>query len=134
MFKGSCHCGAVRFEIHGDIHGFKHCHCNTCRKIHGTVYGSSALTPASGFRLVAGEDRLRHYESSPGKRRCFCENCGSHVFAYQERDPEIIILRLGTIDDLGPLTPVAHIWVSHRAPWYSIRDDVPQFAEGHATP
>jgi ADP-ribosyl-[dinitrogen reductase] hydrolase len=134
MHYGSCHCKAVRFEIGSEIYGFKHCHCHTCRKIHGTVYGSSALTSASGFRLLEGNAQLQRYESSPGKRRCFCGNCGSHLFAYYEQDPEIIVLRLGTVDELEAIRPVAHIWVSEKAPWYSLCDEVPQFQQDLVEP
>jgi hypothetical protein len=59
MINGSCLCGTVKFEIHSEIYGYKHCHCPVCRKIHGSVFGSSALTEASGFHIVSGEDALR---------------------------------------------------------------------------
>jgi len=132
MLTGSCHCGVVRFEIKGEVYSFKHCHCWTCRKIHGTVFGSSALTSAAGFTLTAGEVSLERYESSPGKRRCFCKHCGSHVFAYYEADPSVIVLRLGTMENFPAQRPQAHIWVSHKAPWYEILDDTPQFAEDYS--
>jgi hypothetical protein len=129
MIPGGCHCGRVRYEVHGRIHGFKHCHCVDCRKIHGTVYASSALTEAAGFRIVQGEAELERYESSPGKRRCFCRHCGSHLFAYYERDPSVYILRAGTLDTPPDTRPELHIWVSQKADWYEILDDLPQFPE-----
>lgn len=45
---------------------FIHCHCATCRKIHGTLYGSSALVRSEDVHLVSGKDELNEYESSPG--------------------------------------------------------------------
>ena len=57
MVTGSCHCQAVRFEITEEIRGFMHCHCHTCRKINGTVYGSSALVTKAGFTIVTGRGR-----------------------------------------------------------------------------
>jgi GNAT superfamily N-acetyltransferase len=115
--------------MHGRIYGFKHCHCRTCRKIHGTVYGSSALTDAEGFRVTQGEPDIERYASSPGKRRCFCRHCGSHVFAYYENDPSFVVLRLGTLDSAPAIAAEAHIWVSHKAPWYQILDEIPKYAE-----
>lgn len=129
--EGSCHCGAVRFEVAGEIYGFKHCHCQSCRKIHGTAFGSSARTAASGFRVVAGAEQVRRYESSPGKYRCFCATCGSHLFAVYDADPSFVSLRVGVLDDPGALQPKAHIWVSQKAPWHRITDDLPQFPEGY---
>ena len=115
MLTGSCHCGAIRFEIKGEIYGFRHCHCHTCRKIHGTVFGSSALTASEGFTVTAGDPSLERYESSPGKRRCFCKHCGSHVFAYYEDDPSFIVLRLWTLEDFPASRPMAHLWEIGRA-------------------
>jgi len=132
MFTGSCHCRAVRFEIKGEIYGFRHCHCRTCRKIHGTVFGSSALTSAEGFTITSGEASLERYESSPGKRRCFCRRCGSPIFAYYEDDPALVVLRLGTVDDFPAHRPMAHIWVTQKAAWYEILDDIPQFEEDYS--
>lgn len=97
MLTGSCHCQTVQYEISQEIRGFMHCHCQTCRKIHGTVYGSSALVAKDGFKVVAGEEALTAYESTPGKKRCFCSRCGTHVYAYFDAQPDTIILRLGTI-------------------------------------
>src|SRR5262245_45196193 len=117
MFTGSCHCGVVRFEIKGEVYGFRHCHCRTCRKIHGTVFGSSALTSAAGFTVTAGEASLERYESSPGKRRCFCKHCGSHVFAYYEEDPSVIVLRLGGVGNYEAQRRMECIWVSYKVRW-----------------
>ena len=79
MITGSCHCQTVRFEISEEIRGFMHCHCQTCRKIHGTVYGSSALVRKTGFKVVAGADSITAYESSPGKKRSHVGNASSQV-------------------------------------------------------
>ena len=127
MITGSCHCQTVRFEISEEIRGFMHCHCQTCRKIHGTVYGSSALVRKTGFKVVAGEDSITAYESSPGKKRCFCARCGSHVYAYFDANPEEIILRVGTLDGEPGVRAQAHIWVGQKAPWYEILDSLPCF-------
>ena len=124
MLKGSCHCGTVRFEIGGALRNFMHCHCHTCRKINGTVFGSSAVTDAAGFRVVAGAEALTDYRSSPGKSRFFCSKCGAHVYARMDHKPGDIILRMGTLDSTFEDRPGGHIWVSHKAPWYDILDDL----------
>jgi len=129
MHQGSCLCGAIRFTIDADIRRFHHCHCQTCRKVHATVYGSSALVEASHFQISSGSESIASYESSPGKVRYFCSQCGTHVFARSARDANDIILRLGTLDgDLG-IKAMGHIWVSHKPDWYDITDDLPQSAE-----
>lgn len=129
MHTGSCLCQNVKFEIHSEIRRFHHCHCQTCRKVHATVYGSSALVNASSFHINAGKDFISSYDSSPGKTRYFCKNCGTHVFARCDRDPDDVILRLGTIDGDLRIKAVGHIWVSHKPDWYEIGDDLPQYSE-----
>ncbi len=126
MITGSCHCGNVKFEISSEIQGFKHCHCHTCRKIHGTVYGSSAVTSRDGFRIVSGSDSIKEYESSPGKKRCFCATCGSHVYAYRDDKPSFVIIRLGTLDGDQGIRATHHIWMSQKASWYEVVDDLPK--------
>ena len=120
MITGSCHCKSIEFEITSEITGFKHCHCQSCRKIHGTVYGSSALVEKAGFNLIKGESDLTRYESTPGKKRCFCKNCGSHVFAYFDSDPETIVLRMGLLDKMPDIKLEAHIWLADKPDWYDI--------------
>ena len=129
MLTGHCHCGAVAFEVNGPILTFQHCHCETCRRIHGTVYNSSAVTERAGFNLVRGADAITEYESSPGKKRCFCSRCGSPIYSYRDAEQRYIVLRMGTVDGDPGVRPSRHIWVSHKAPWYEILDDLPQLAE-----
>ena len=128
MITGSCHCGVVAFEISGPITGFEHCHCQTCRKIHGTVYGSSAVVAKRDFHLRQGEGKLAKYHSSPGKVRHFCSNCGSHLFAAEEGS-EDFILRMGMLDPGHGLRPEAHIYVEDKPEWYEILDSLPQYRE-----
>jgi hypothetical protein len=129
MLTGSCLCRRVRYQINGPIYRFVHCHCRTCRKVHGTVYGSSALVQNRNFQVVGGEDAVTRYESSPGKLRCFCSVCGTHVFA-QKADE--IILRVGTLDADPGIRPEAHIWMGDKAPWYEVCDELPKYNEGIA--
>ena len=127
MIKGGCHCGRVAFEITGPVSGFKHCHCHTCSKFHGSVYGSSALVENEHFSVFKGREHLTAYLSSPSKRRYFCSGCGCHVFAVEERQGrERTILRIGTLEPGHGLKPEGHIHVVDRADWYEIRDELPQ--------
>ncbi|MEO1919758.1 MAG: hypothetical protein ABGW81_08670 [Paracoccaceae bacterium] len=41
MHKGSCHCGAVSFEIKGDLSAPDACHCSICRKMSGHFYAAT---------------------------------------------------------------------------------------------
>ena len=129
MVSGGCHCGAVKFEVSEEIQGIIHCHCETCRKINGTVYGSTGFVPEGAFKIISGKNALTPYESSPGKNRWFCSRCGAHVFARSQASPDMVGLRIGTIDGDPGIRSKTHIWVSQKRDWYDLNDDLPRFEE-----
>lgn len=128
--QGSCHCGKVRYEVTGTPLRFAHCHCDDCRKIHGTTFGSSILVQAGDFSVLEGQAEVTAYESSKGKFRCFCRHCGAHLYARMDYQPDVVIVRVGTLEDGHGLKPQMHIWVKAKAPWYEIRDDLTRYPEG----
>jgi len=129
MVKGSCLCGAVGYELHGDLGPMAHCHCSMCRKHHGASFGTYIGVDPSGFRWIRGEESVTRYESSPGVHRGFCRTCGSSL---PIPDPAASkpFVPAGTLDDDPGQRPAAHIFVGSKAAWYEIRDDLAQF-EGY---
>jgi ADP-ribosyl-[dinitrogen reductase] hydrolase len=114
--RGSCLCGAIKYEVEQLDMPIGHCSCQTCRKAHAAAFTSTAGIYRNHFRLLNGEEKLTAYESSPGKKRYFCSVCGSHLFAARESQPHII-LRVATLDDDPVRKPEVHIWKSHEVPW-----------------
>jgi len=77
-YTGSCHCGAVRFDVTMALEGAVTCNCSICSRT-GAVL---AFAPASAFRLHSGEDALTDYQF--GKKRIhhlFCARCGVRSFS-----------------------------------------------------
>lgn len=126
MLKGTCACGAVRYEIAGPLVGpVTYCHCWRCRKHSGSSFGTTAGVAAADFRIVAGGDRLSSWESSPGTRRYFAGCCGSPIFKRSEATPDQIGFRLGTLDSDPGLAGALHFRTGSKAPWYAIADGLP---------
>ncbi len=130
MLTGSCLCGRIRYEIGGKIGPVGHCHCVTCRKAQGGAFVTNAPVRAKYFYLVSSTESVAEFESSPGKKRYFCRGCGSPLWSRRDSDPDIIRIRLGLLDSDPGRKPLAHIWVSEKAPWYDITDDLPQAQRG----
>jgi hypothetical protein len=91
-FRGSCHCGAVRFECDLDLSaGTTRCNCSFCRKARFWM----ALVKADDFRLTQGEEALTDYQHTPPSKPapflhlCFCSRCGVRPFTKGGVIPEL---------------------------------------------
>ena len=129
MLKGSCLCGAVAYEVDAEIGPIVHCHCQTCRKAHGSAFSSVSPAAKDKFRFVRGEELLTSYESSPGKFRRFCSRCGSQIVA-ERTESSNMLLRLGCLDTPVETQPRAHIWRSDAASWYDPKIQIPELPKG----
>jgi ADP-ribosyl-[dinitrogen reductase] hydrolase len=129
MLEGSCLCGRVAYQADAVVDALIHCHCQTCRKAHGAAMSSIAAVPRERFRWSRGEADLKFFESSPGKRRWFCAECGSHIMAEREDRPTVM-LRLGCLDTPIEVDRQWHIWRSDAASWYDPKRLLPEAPEG----
>lgn len=126
--QGSCLCGAVRYEIDQLDMPIGHCHCVNCRKAHASAYTTTAGVYRSHFRWLTGEDKVRAFESSPGKLRCFCGNCGTHLISERPAQSHVI-LRIATLDNDPGDRPKVHIWTSHEVPWLVDGEEIQRYLE-----
>ncbi|BBB27200.1 GFA family protein [Amphritea japonica] len=127
MITGSCLCGNVKYTISGTVGKIVHCHCNTCQKAHGSAFSSVAAVEDKYFD-ISGTEHLKSFESSKGKKRYFCANCGTQIYAKRE-NTEHLILRLGSLDDDPRAEEKSHIWLSQKASWYRINNNLPEHQE-----
>jgi hypothetical protein len=56
-YRGSCHCGAVTFEILSDFPELTSCDCSICRRKNALM----VKVHESRFKLLTGEDALTEY-------------------------------------------------------------------------
>ena len=129
MVRGSCLCGRVKFRIDGTLSHARHCHCSMCRKAQGAAFRTRASAVAIEFEWVQGENLVTFYESSPGNHRGFCRICGSPIVTKFD-DASYYGVPLGALDDDPGVRPELHVHVASKAPWFTITDDLPQFATG----
>ncbi|MGD9124317.1 MAG: GFA family protein [Desulfarculaceae bacterium] len=130
---GGCLCGAVRFEVKGQLKNVINCHCSKCRRIHGHV---GAYTVAKREDLIMLEDRgLKWYRSTqdetPNVHRGFCSECGSSLF-WDPRGKPAISIAAGSLDQPTGLVTERHVWVSQAGDYYQISDGLPQHSERYA--
>lgn len=125
--RGSCFCGAVRFEVRLPTLFCGHCHCSMCRRIHGAGYVTWTAVKDTQFRFVSGEDQLTVYHSSDHGRRSFCRECGSTMFCISTHHPEVIDIVLANLQDKIDREPQGHYYFSDRVEWITLDDELPRF-------
>jgi len=128
---GSCLCGAVQYELSGEVQRFYHCHCLRCRKTTGSGHASNMLvTPESSLSWKTGEELLRRYKVPEAARfyNCFCSQCGSPM---PRVVPELqgVIIPAGTLNAEPAIQPQARIFWDSRAEWSCAADGLPVYAE-----
>lgn len=133
MIRGSCLCGAVRFEIDGTPRSISYCHCSRCRKAEG-VFAAVLIGQAADFRLVQGEADIARLEPDAPftHRRAFCRRCGSALGEMQSGG--IYVVAASALDDDPGIRPTAHLNVAAKPAWYDIPDGLKMFDGNYVVP
>lgn len=102
-YKGSCHCGKVRYEADIDLAaGTGKCNCSICWK---KRWWSAGIKP-DAFRLLQGKDDLSTYQfgTNSGHHR-FCRHCGVASFGdgyIEQLGGAFVTINVACLDDLDP--------------------------------
>lgn len=78
-----------------------------------------------------GDDLITEFESSPGKKRCFCKVCGSPIYSYRDALPGVLRIRAGLINEPLSVRPIAHFHTASKCNWWSVEDGLPQYADAN---
>ncbi len=125
--EGSCHCGAVRFSLESHTpYPFNLCYCSICRKTTGGGgYAINLMGEAKSLK-VAGRRHLAVYRARMNGRRSearrhFCRKCGSHLWLWDPRWPELVHPLAAAIDTKLPKTPErVHLMLGSKANWVPV--------------
>lgn len=126
---GKCLCGAIAYEINGDLGPIINCHCSKCRRWHGAAFKTRCTLKRKDFKWVKGEEMLSKYRSSKDVIKTFCKICGSSLISTYEDRPDYMGLPIGGLDQDPGSRPIANIFVGSKSPWYEISDNLPQYEE-----
>jgi hypothetical protein len=128
--SGGCLCGAVRYEAAGEPSFSLLCHCRDCQRSSGTAFVAAMRLPAAGFRITKGAPKRYVATSDAGNTvaRYFCGDCGSPLYIQVATRPDIVGLRVGTLDDPSTFRADANIFVKSAQPWDRMDPALPQHA------
>ena len=96
IYRGSCHCRAVTFEIEAPAHiEAERCNCSICTKS-GFLH---LILPLSKFRLLTGRDSLLSYSFNTGTaKHTFCAVCGIKAFYTPRSNPDGVDINVNCLD------------------------------------
>jgi len=128
--EGSCHCQSVKFYLQSKHpYPFNICYCSICRKTAGS--GGFAINLSGDFASlkVQGNENVSIYQAkqvdeetkamteSP-MQRSFCKICGSHLWCWDPRWPDLVHPHAGAIDTKLPIPPEhTHLMLGSKLPW-----------------
>lgn len=128
QFVGSCLCAGVHYQINNQFGPIIYCHCQRCRKASGSACVTSVEIQRSNFSITQGQDLVQCYENPGQVNRFFCRTCGSQLYSQRGATPDLMRVRLGTLDTKIEDKVLMHIFVDSKAEWDDILDSAPQHA------
>lgn len=98
---GSCHCGAVEFEVDlpNGLEKLRRCSCSLCRR-KGAVVASVLL---SGLRVTKGADKLTLYQwNTKTAKHYFCSVCGIYTHHQRRSNPKEFGFNVACLEGVDP--------------------------------
>jgi hypothetical protein len=96
IYCGSCHCGAIKFEVEAPEHiEVEDCNCSICRMT-GFLH---LIVPRTKFRLLSGSDMISIYRFNTGvAEHKFCKICGVKPFYIPRSNPDGVDVNVRCLD------------------------------------
>ena len=98
--KGGCLCGAVRYEVAGEVNPDMQftCHCRDCQQVTGAGHARSMGVAADSVTWFGEPEKyeIQHEESVVDTT--FCSKCGSPIYKATSNMPDFIFFHAGSLD------------------------------------
>ncbi|MDD2769129.1 MAG: GFA family protein [Methylococcus sp.] len=101
--KGSCHCGAIEFEVdlENGFENVRRCNCSLCRR-KGAIIAS---VPIARLRVTKGADMLTLYQwNTMIAKHYFCKTCGIYTHHQRRSNPNEFGFNLACIEGIDPFS------------------------------
>ena len=127
--QGNCLCGAVTYEITGNIGIFQYCHCSRCRKFTGSAFAANLFVAPNQFGWIKGQEYVGRY-ALPNTRHfgtAFCKQCGSSL-PWHAQSGKVVVVPAGTLEGHPGIEPDKNIFYDSKACWFRNPGELPTFA------
>jgi len=99
--KGSCHCGAVQFEVKLDngLENLRRCNCSLCRR-KGVIMSS---VPVEKLTVLKGKESLSLYQwNTMIAEHFFCRFCGIYTHHRRRSNPSEYGFNVACLEGVDP--------------------------------
>jgi hypothetical protein len=127
ILAGKCYCGVVEYAVADAFLYAANCHCSNCRRTTGSAFKPFAGIEREKLVITKGESEIMIFGEEDANNS-HCRICGSLLFSVV-REGAFVHVAMGTLIDDPSIRPTHHIFVSSKAPWFTIADDLPQYEE-----
>jgi hypothetical protein len=101
-YRGSCHCGTVRFETEIDLtQPTYRCNCSICSR---NRFWAAVVSPKA-LRVLSGKAELTQYLfNSMQNEHFFCRVCGVRPYGVgrDPNDQQVVGINIGCLEDATP--------------------------------
>lgn len=125
--SGGCLCGFLRYEVAAELAPVFHCHCGFCRHVHGASFTTVGFLSATRFTWLSSSGEPSMFVTPLGNHRHFCGRCASPIYNLAPSVGLACVI-VPSLAEPSRAMPWAHVNTESKAPWFEIRDGLPQFA------
>ncbi|MEP3244596.1 MAG: GFA family protein [Sneathiella sp.] len=120
IYRGSCLCGHITFEVAGEPENPHTCSCSICQKHSGAPTVNWVEYSAEAVKWTGAGGTPATFRSSPDSSRAFCPKCGSTIGAID--DEPVIAFVTGCFSDgkKKAFKPAGHSYRSNRPKWWHL--------------
>jgi hypothetical protein len=127
--KGRCFCGAVRFQFSEAPIAVRACWCRDCQYL---ATGNASINAIFRTESLALTGEVAEYVSTANSgntmRRRFCPKCGTQLFSHSSSRHEVMVVRVGALEDREVGGPASCIWTASKPSWGHIDPELPNCA------
>lgn len=101
LYKGSCHCGNIAFEVEGELTEVVSCNCSICSRKGALLW---AVPRAALHMLGSGQGVGKYTFNNHVIEHKFCQTCGIHPYAEDagSKDDRSAYINLRCLEGIDP--------------------------------
>ncbi|MGE0045447.1 MAG: GFA family protein [Hyphomonadaceae bacterium] len=115
---GGCNCGMVRYTTEASPMFAGQCYCEDCRRTSGAVRSAIVAVPEPAVEFTGEVKRFTKASDHESEiTRAFCPNCGSSLYSMSSNMPGVMMLKIGSLDDVEAVQPAIVVYASRAPSW-----------------